>query len=82
MEKKPTGKSAEDSFWADKTPCWELRGCVSPARRSCKAYRNPSVPCWEQETLCRELLGFDTCSQCEVCRLYGSSRVGNESSRM
>lgn len=60
-----------EGFWADKTPCWEIRSCVDQVRRECPAYRDQSRPCWEAEgTPCEELLQKSTCFVCEVFRLY------------
>ena len=60
-------------FWEGKTPCWAIRGCVAAARELCQAARDTSRPCWEQMTLCKQLFGIDTCSLCEVRRLYDPS---------
>jgi len=53
-------------FWRDKQPCWENRGGVAQACRSCVAYRDQSRPCWEHEgTLCKKM-GLNTCFTCAV----------------
>ena len=57
-------------FWADKTPCWILRGCVEDACDTCDAFYDRARPCWEQETLCKRLLDMESCFACEVYRLY------------
>lgn len=59
-----------DGFWADKVPCWNLRDCPPEACRQCEAYLDQSRPCWEQDALCKKLLGLDTCKSCEVSRRY------------
>ena len=63
----------EDGFWAGKTPCWVMRGCIFEARHLCRAYQDQSLPCWEQKTLCKELLSIDTCFACQVFKEYGSA---------
>ena len=75
---KKNDKATEHGFWRNKTPCWRMRGCIWTAREACKAYRNPERPCWEQETLCLELFGIDTCEECEVYRLYCSDDEEDE----
>jgi hypothetical protein len=48
-----------------------LRCCVSMGKESCVAYQDQSRPCWEHaDTLCKQLLGVDTCFSCEVWRRY------------
>jgi hypothetical protein len=61
----------KDGFWADKMPCWDIRGCPEAACRECEAYQDQSRPCWELDTLCKQHLGMRTCDTCEVYRLYG-----------
>lgn len=63
-------KQPPKNFWKGKTPCWVLRHCISEAREQCNAYRNQSLPCWEQETLCKGLCGGSTCFVCEVFIKY------------
>lgn len=61
-------------FWADKTPCWDIRGCVAQMCRHCPAYMDQSRPCWQtQGTLCKELLQKSTCFVCEVFERHGGS---------
>jgi len=69
-----TLKTEEDGFWADKLPCWQIRGCPDAACRECVAYRKQDRPCWELDTICKRLLGSRTCRECEVFKLYGSVR--------
>ncbi|MHC4481152.1 MAG: MerR family transcriptional regulator [Planctomycetota bacterium] len=64
--------SAGRSFWADKTPCWVMRGCIPAARTRCAAYINRGRPCWEQDILCKQLFDIDTCFNCEVRERYGN----------
>jgi len=59
-------------FWRDKQPCWESRGCIAAACRTCAAYLDQSRPCWEHEdALCKQL-GINTCFTCEVFKRYGN----------
>ena len=61
----------QNSFWADKQPCWAIRGCIPQARHLCRAYQDQSQPCWEQQdTLCKELFGLETCFVCDVFKRY------------
>ena len=77
----------KNGFWADKVPCWVIRGCPVDSRRLCGAYVDQSRPCWEHEdTLSKRLLGLDTCFICRVFERYGyAERVcgnGNDGARM
>jgi len=67
---KESEDNKKSSFWTDKTPCWVIRGCVVEARHRCNAYLNPSVPCWKQETLCKQFFDFCTCFTCDVFNRY------------
>lgn len=60
----------QKTFWAGKTPCWKMRGCIAEARQRCAAYLNRSEPCWVQDTLCKEFFGIDTCWTCPVRKRY------------
>ncbi len=66
-------QASTGNFWEGKTPCWAIRGCVAAAQEICQATHDPARPCWEQTTLCKKLFGIDTCSYCEVRRLYDAS---------
>ncbi len=69
------GESEEAGFWADKTPCWVIRDCIPDARQKCPAYQDQSQPCWKvPNTLCKELVGIDTCFACQVFKLYRPSQ--------
>lgn len=68
MEKGPRLRG--EGFWADKTPCWVLAGCVEDACNSCVAFYDRTRPCWEQDTLCKKLLDTESCYACAVYRLY------------
>jgi hypothetical protein len=57
-------------FWLDKEPCWVIRECIPEAREICIAYNDQTRPCWEQNTLCKELFDIDTCFGCEVYKRY------------
>ena len=47
------------------TPCWEIRNCPEEIRDQCTAYRNRTVPCWQQvSTACSQ--DPDRCLNCEV----------------
>ena len=69
-----TMRTDPEGFWTDKLPCWKIRGCPEAACRECVAYQDQQRPCWEQETLCKQLLGGRACRECEVYKLYGSAR--------
>ncbi len=70
MEESST--SGSGNFWAGKIPCWVIRQCIPEACQTCSAYLDQSRPCWEiDDTLCKKLLGLDTCVSCEVYKLYG-----------
>jgi hypothetical protein len=66
-------KSADArGFWAGKTPCWRMRGCINEACFECVAYRDQSKACWEHpDTLCKHTLGVKTCFTCRVFQRYG-----------
>jgi hypothetical protein len=51
--------------------CWDVRSCLVEARGQCAAFLDPSRPCWEQRTLCKETFGIDTCFVCKVYLQYG-----------
>jgi NADH:ubiquinone oxidoreductase subunit E len=64
------------SFWAGKTPCWEMTRCAPQIRDECPAYTHRTLPCWEIEgTYCKLTMGgscvsgCDT-SICQTCRVY------------
>lgn len=64
------------TFWAGKTPCWEMTRCAPQIRDECPAYTHRTLPCWEIEgTYCKLTMeggrasGCDT-SLCQTCRLY------------
>lgn len=67
-------KTDPKGFWADKAPCWKLRDCVPEACQQCEAYLDQSRPCWELDTLCKELLDIETCDCCRVYRCYARWR--------
>jgi glyceraldehyde-3-phosphate dehydrogenase/erythrose-4-phosphate dehydrogenase len=68
----------EQSFWANKTPCWELVSCPESVVRACPAPRYQRYPCWQIEGTHSKLTeqgmrGDDTgaCATCRVHKLYG-----------
>ena len=69
-------------FWDGKEPCWVSRGCPPYAHRLCSAFQDQSKPCWQHEdTLCKKLLGVDTCFVCAVFRRYapqGERQMGRQ----
>ena len=74
-----TQETATLSFWADKTPCYQLCNCPDTIRRECPAERYQFLPCWEIEgTYCKlddhGVTGRDT-TICEICRVY--KKYGN-----
>ncbi len=47
------------------TPCWDIRNCPEEVRNRCTAYRNRTVPCWQQVSVaCSQ--DPDRCLNCEV----------------
>ncbi len=47
------------------TPCWEIRNCPDATRNKCTAYKDRTVPCWQQvSTACSN--DRDRCLDCEV----------------
>ena len=71
---RENGPVRDNGFWMGKTPCWVTRGCIPEARQLCRSYQDQSRPCWEENTLCKELFDMDTCSTCEVFKLYGGKQ--------
>jgi hypothetical protein len=68
------------TFWADKTPCWEICNCPTQIREECPAYTNRLLPCWEIEGTYGKLAiegglangrNTTTCQTCRVYRKYG-----------
>ena len=69
----------DGSYWKGKTPCWAIRECPIEVRKECIAYLNPALPCWEQDSYCKKLLGAATCLSCEVLSRYNRpERPGGE----
>ena len=46
-------------------PCWKLRGCSDKIKRSCKAFKNKTAPCWASKEKCVYPL-----PSCRGCRVY------------
>lgn len=78
---RPLAHQRADSFWKDKTPCWEMCQCPDEIRKECPAARHQSIPCWEIEgTFCKlddyKATGRDTriCEICPVFKTWGKDR--------
>jgi len=47
------------------TPCWEIRNCLEETRNKCTAFRDRTVPCWQQvNTACSN--DSERCLNCDV----------------
>lgn len=49
-------------------PCWAIRACSMKERKTCKAFKTDSYPCWdasEKGTLCKNT----DCRECDVYRI-------------
>jgi hypothetical protein len=47
--------------------CWEIQHCAPSLRESCRAYKNSTVPCWQQFRNGNGELR-EMCLECEIFR--------------
>lgn len=61
-----------NSFWCDKSACWEMLGCPEEVSSRCIAHQKPERPCWEYlETQCKKVVNLPVdCRDCKVFKMY------------
>ena len=49
-------------------PCWLIKPCSKNSQKTCDAFTNTLLPCWEAEYKAPECAGVD-CRECDVYRI-------------